>query len=229
MGGIFNWCLYGCLVVQFCEHRLFLHPDPFIHLCRRFKTCTPTTLWKTGGPLSYWARELLIMAYEHLPDSRFTVYCIFFLETLQTSLNGADLYYWFASGFGDMNHLTSPYASAFDTPIMGALVSFCVQMFFVYRIWVLGKKKTWWLCGLIIIVRRSLSVSWSYLTITVDLICRCNGGVLGWYLCEPPSFRHMQNMAHLQQTHIHGRFARGTMLKILAMVRSPSTQTHIPP
>jgi hypothetical protein len=134
-----------------------------------FKTCTPTTLWMTRGPLSYWAREVLTMTYEHLPDSHashFTVYCIFLLETLQTSLNGADLYYWFASGFGNMNHITSPYASAFDTPIMGAVVSFMVQMFFVYRIWVLGKRRTWLLCVLIVAVCRSLSGPGSYLTIT---------------------------------------------------------------
>jgi hypothetical protein len=80
------------------------------------------------------------------------VYGVFLLETLQTALSGADLYYWFASGFGDMNHLTSPYASAFDAPIMGAAVSLCVQFFFVYRIWVLGKRETWWLCILICLV-----------------------------------------------------------------------------
>lgn len=112
MGGIFNWCLYGCLVVQF-----------------------------------------YVYTYNFVDDKRpikLLVYCIFLLETLQTSLNGADLYYWFASGFGNMNHITSPYASAFDTPIMGAVVSFMVQMFFVYRIWVLGKKRTWLLCVLIV-------------------------------------------------------------------------------
>jgi hypothetical protein len=184
-------------------------------------------LWKTGGPLSSWARELLVI-YEHLPDSHFTVYGVFFLETFQTALNGADLYYWFASGFGNMNHITSPYASAFDTPIMGAMVSFCVQMFFVYRIWVLGKKKTWWLCALIIVVRRSSSVAWSHLTTIVVLACRRNGGDLGWYLCELPPFHHTQKIAHLQQTHVKGRFARGTVLKILAMVRPPSTQINIP-
>lgn len=145
----------------------------------------------TRGPLSYWAREVLTMTYEHFPDSHashFTVYCIFLLETLQTSLNGADLYYWFASGFGNMNHITSPYASAFDTPILGAVVSFMVQMFFVYRIWVLGKRRTWLLCVLIVAVCPSLSGPGSYLTITVDLICRCNGSNLGRYLCEPSSF-----------------------------------------
>jgi hypothetical protein len=96
-------------------------------------------------------------SYELLPDELFTVYSIFVLETLQTALSGADLYYWFVSGFGNMNHLTSPYASAFDVPIMGSVVSLCVQFFFVYRIWVLGKRETWWLCILICVVNLTLA------------------------------------------------------------------------
>ena len=85
------------------------------------------------------------------------VYTIFFLETLQTALCGADLYYWYAAGFGDMEHLASPYASAFDAPIMGSAVSLCVQFFFVYRIWVLSKKRGWWLlvCVIICLVNSS--------------------------------------------------------------------------
>ncbi|KAI0270138.1 hypothetical protein BGY98DRAFT_1100893 [Russula aff. rugulosa BPL654] len=31
-----------------------------------------------------------------------TLYTVFLLETVQTALSGADLYYWFAAGFGDM-------------------------------------------------------------------------------------------------------------------------------
>jgi hypothetical protein len=83
-----------------------------------------------------------------------TVYSVFLLETLQTALSGADLYYWFVSGYGNIDHLTSPYASSFDVPIMGSVVSLSVQFFFVYRIWVLagGKKGSWWLCILICLV-----------------------------------------------------------------------------
>jgi hypothetical protein len=88
----------------------------------------------------------------------FTVYGIFLLETLQTALTGADLYYWFVSGFGNINHLATPFASCFDVPIMGSVVSLSVQFFFVYRIWVLSKKKSWWLCILICLVKPSAPV-----------------------------------------------------------------------
>ena len=71
---------------------------------------------------------------------------------MQTALSGADLYYWFASGFGNMEHLATPYASPFDTPIMGSVVSLSVQFFFVYRIWMLSKKRSWWYCVVICLV-----------------------------------------------------------------------------
>ncbi|KAI0252248.1 hypothetical protein BJV78DRAFT_1153815 [Lactifluus subvellereus] len=77
------------------------------------------------------------------------LYGVFFLETLQTALSGADLYYWFVSGYGNLRHLTDPYATPFDVLIIESLVSLSVQFFFAYRIWVLSLKKPWWLCLII--------------------------------------------------------------------------------
>ncbi|KAH9952897.1 hypothetical protein BC827DRAFT_1251797 [Russula dissimulans] len=48
--------------------------------------------------------------------------------------------------FGNFEHLTSPYATVFDVPMTGTLVSLTVQCFFMYRILVLSKKQAWWLC-----------------------------------------------------------------------------------
>jgi hypothetical protein len=93
-----------------------------------------------------------------LPDIYFVVYSIFFLETLQTALSGADLYYWFAAGFGNVDRLFTPYASFIDVPILGSVVSQCVQFFFVYRIWVLSEKRSWWLCVIICLVTLSPKV-----------------------------------------------------------------------
>src|SRR6266404_9588384 len=84
-----------------------------------------------------------------------TVYAIFVIETLQTALTGADVYYWFVTGFGNMDHLESPHASGFDVPIIGSVVSIVVQFFFVYRIWRLSKKSAWLMCLVICIVSRS--------------------------------------------------------------------------
>jgi hypothetical protein len=82
------------------------------------------------------------------------VYGILLLETLQTALSGRDLYYWFASGFGNMDHLEDPYAGPFDVPIIGSIVPGAVQSFFICRIWVLSYRKSWWLCVIISIVSR---------------------------------------------------------------------------
>ena len=72
-----------------------------------------------------------------IPDKHFVVYSIFFLETVQTVLSGADLYYWFAAGFGEIQFIT-PFAS-FDLQIVGSVVSLSVQLFFVHRIRVLSR------------------------------------------------------------------------------------------
>jgi hypothetical protein len=85
-------------------------------------------------------------------DGSYVVCAIFFLETLQTALSGADLYYWFVTGYGDVEHLTAPYATPFDVPITEAVVSLSVQFFFAFRIWVLSMKRSWWLSLIICLV-----------------------------------------------------------------------------
>ncbi|KAH9001846.1 hypothetical protein EDB86DRAFT_3074616 [Lactarius hatsudake] len=83
---------------------------------------------------------------------KFLAYGIFLLETVQSGLALADLYYWFASGFGDIRHLASPHLSVWDGPLLGGVVSLTVQFFFVYRIWVLSSRESWWLCLLISLI-----------------------------------------------------------------------------
>ena len=90
-----------------------------------------------------------------LDNSYYAVYSIFLVETVQTALSGVDLYYWFVSGFGNIDHLTSPYLSAFNAPIIGSVVSLTVQLFFVYRIWVLSGRTSWVLCLIICLVSLS--------------------------------------------------------------------------
>jgi hypothetical protein len=77
---------------------------------------------------------------------------MFLFETLQTALSGGDLYYWFVSGFGKVDHLRDPYASAFDNPIMGSIVTGTVQIFFAYRVCVLSDRRAWWYCAMIVVV-----------------------------------------------------------------------------
>ncbi|KAI0065683.1 hypothetical protein BV25DRAFT_1821343 [Artomyces pyxidatus] len=124
LGTLFNWCLFGVLVVQ-----------------------------------------VYVYSY-YFPDDRRVikglVYTVLLFESLQTAFTGADIYYWFAEGFGDLFRLQDPYISPFDIPFMSALIAFIIQTFFCYRIWVL-KKSLWWLCFIIIAVS----------------LTQCVGGVAG--------------------------------------------------
>jgi hypothetical protein len=86
----------------------------------------------------------------------YIVYGIFFLETAQTVLCGVDLFHWFASGYGNLNHLFDSFVTPYDGPILESLVSGIVQIFYAYRIWVITNKRSWWLCLLVCLVRRSL-------------------------------------------------------------------------
>jgi hypothetical protein len=114
------------------------------------------------------------------------------LETLQTALSGGDLYYWFSSGFGNIDHLMDPYASAFDVPIIGSIVSGAVQYFFVYRVWVLSDRKSWWLCVVISVVSQTygsnIVMQPRAHLILVFCFQHCSS-VCWWYLCKTIGLR----------------------------------------
>ena len=116
------------------------------------------------------------------------VYGIFLLETLQTALSGRDLYYWFASGFGNMDHLLDPYAASCDVPIIGSIVSGAVQYFFVYRVWVPSDRKSWWLCVTISLVSRlygSNLITRPRAHLILVLCSRHYSSICGRHLCKP--------------------------------------------
>ncbi|KAI0270139.1 hypothetical protein BGY98DRAFT_276028 [Russula aff. rugulosa BPL654] len=138
-GVLWNWTLFGVLVVQIYVYSYNFSDD----------------------------RKIL----------KLLVYSIFLLETLQTALSGADVYFWFASGFGQVDRLRDPYAASFDVPIIGSIVSGIVQFFFVYRVWVLSNKKSWLYCVLISVCA------------TLDTVGAFAGGIF----------------AHVSKTFISGR------------------------
>ncbi|KAH9071027.1 hypothetical protein EDB83DRAFT_2365979 [Lactarius deliciosus] len=88
----------------------------------------------------------------------------FFLRQLRPALTGADVYYWFMVGFGDLNRLRNSNFSAIDSPTIDAFISLIVQGFFCYRIWTLNKRM-WWLC----------------LIIAILSVAQAVGGSMGWH------------------------------------------------
>ncbi|KAJ7433137.1 hypothetical protein B0H11DRAFT_2377006 [Mycena galericulata] len=70
------------------------------------------------------------------------VYSIFLAFLVCTCLSASDMYYWFGSGFGDLGRLADLRYSIIYGPLLGALISTLVQLFFCYRIFVI-KRSAW--------------------------------------------------------------------------------------
>jgi hypothetical protein len=88
------------------------------------------------------------LAVEYRELHLLVAYFVFLLETVQTALTGANVYYWFVIGFGRMECLSNINFSAIVGQTMSAPVSLIVQGYYCYRIWVL--KKQWWLLSVVI-------------------------------------------------------------------------------
>ncbi|KAJ6583064.1 hypothetical protein DFH09DRAFT_1275430 [Mycena vulgaris] len=82
---------------------------------------------------------------------KWMVYLIFLVETVATALNGVDMYYWFAAGFGDILSFAKPRISPFYTPILGSVMALVVQSFFCYRIYII-KRTALWFCIFIALI-----------------------------------------------------------------------------
>jgi len=81
-------------------------------------------------------------------------YFVFLLETVQTALTGADVYYWFVEGFGNMERLKRSHFAPIDIPLNHAIVSLIVQGYLCYRIWTMNRQSsTRKLCIVIALVR----------------------------------------------------------------------------
>ncbi|KAJ6571731.1 hypothetical protein B0H19DRAFT_1255670 [Mycena capillaripes] len=73
-------------------------------------------------------------------STKYMVYLIFFFMALSTCLNAADVYFWYASGFGNLIQFSQAHISPFYTPIGGSILALIIQLFFCYRIWIIKKS-----------------------------------------------------------------------------------------
>ncbi|KAH8976769.1 hypothetical protein EDB86DRAFT_3250964 [Lactarius hatsudake] len=130
------------------------------------KLATPLPL----GPLFNWALygalcvQIYVYSYNFPDDNRsvkFIAYFVFALETVQTALTGADVYYWFIAGFGDRERLKSSHYAPIDIAITDAIISLIVQEYFCYRIWTLNRRSSWF-CLIIAVtaVSQSVGAAW---------------------------------------------------------------------
>jgi hypothetical protein len=79
------------------------------------------------------------------------VYSVFAIDTASTILCMADVYHWFAAGFGSMIALNDIHFSGIDTPLMGAIIAATVQGFYCYRIYRINVK-AWPVCVFTLLV-----------------------------------------------------------------------------
>ncbi|GLB45502.1 hypothetical protein LshimejAT787_2300620 [Lyophyllum shimeji] len=104
-----------------------------------------TTAPKILGSLFNWALYGVLSVqvyiyYLNFPEDKLSTKCLD-----ATCLTAADVFYWFASGYGNMVHLGNVYISPLDTPFLCGIIAAVVQCFFAYRIWTL-QRSYWWIC-----------------------------------------------------------------------------------
>jgi len=81
-----------------------------------------------------------IFLHSQWPNDEALAYFVFVAETVQTALTGADVYYWFVQGFGNLERLTEAHFAPIDIPIIHAIVAPLVKGYFCYRILTLNKR-----------------------------------------------------------------------------------------
>ncbi|KAH9034691.1 hypothetical protein EDB85DRAFT_976366 [Lactarius pseudohatsudake] len=111
------------------------------------------------GPVFNWllygilCAQIYVYSYNFPMDRqslKFLAYFVFLVETVQTALTGADIYYWFVAGFGNVERLENSHFAPVNVSIITAVISFIVQGYFCYRIWVLTRKsRSSWICWII--------------------------------------------------------------------------------
>ncbi|KAH9064471.1 hypothetical protein EDB87DRAFT_1759384 [Lactarius vividus] len=91
---------------------------------------------------------------------KFLAYFVFLVETVQTALTGGDIYYWFVAGFGNVERLENSHFAPIDVPILTTIISFIVQGYFCYRIWVLNSRSSWicWVIAVAAVIQSAAAI-----------------------------------------------------------------------
>ncbi|KIJ50032.1 hypothetical protein M422DRAFT_27455 [Sphaerobolus stellatus SS14] len=124
----------------------------------------PTTLPTALGPILIglvlnWflfgilSNQLYVYYLCFPKDSRYLkvlVYCLYMLEIVQTCVLTNDCFNWFILSWGHPDELLLYHLEWLNVPIFDGIISFTVQIFFAWRIWILGKN--WMICALIVVL-----------------------------------------------------------------------------
>ncbi|KAF8876048.1 hypothetical protein BD779DRAFT_176144 [Infundibulicybe gibba] len=123
-------------------------------VCRQFQSwvigCSQIFLTKLLGYLFNWGLygTLSVQVYLYYlafpSDRRLTRYLVlglYLVETLQTALITHDAFMTFVVDYGNLPTLRNAQLEGLSTPMICAIVSCTVQLFFTYRIFILSKSK----------------------------------------------------------------------------------------
>ncbi|KAH9019122.1 hypothetical protein EDB85DRAFT_2154020 [Lactarius pseudohatsudake] len=142
--------------------------------------------WTLYGALCV---QIYVYSYNFPKDPRslkFLAYFVFVSETVQTALTGANIYYWFVTGFGNVERLGNSHFTPINDPIMTAVSSLAVQGYFCYRIWVLMNRRSW-ICWIIAVNAVIQAVAEIWLSITALMSGKYVVSKPGIYLWSIPS------------------------------------------
>ncbi|KAJ7241656.1 hypothetical protein C8J57DRAFT_91529 [Mycena rebaudengoi] len=68
------------------------------------------------------------------------VWIVYILELTAATLYFADIYHWFAVGFGNLIFLDDIYFSVVDQPLMSSILGAIAQSYYCYRIWTINRR-----------------------------------------------------------------------------------------
>ncbi|KAI9433049.1 hypothetical protein H4582DRAFT_2061377 [Lactarius indigo] len=197
-GPVFNWALYGVLCVQICA-----------------KPVPPNLVYSTH-PRSD------VYSYNFPMDGRsikFIAYFVFLLDTIQTALTGADIYYWFVAGFGNVERLETSHFTPIDIAVITAVISFIVQGYFCYRIWVLNSRSSW-ICWIIAVaaVTQLLAAMWEGAkSLTVENHVISKTGVYLWAISSALADILIAVAMTLLLRRASGNFSNFVLLRVVRL------------
>ena len=131
---MFNWGLWGVLSVQVCVFHLACSS------LRTFNYIWSTQISTTFSSKILYAFEYLVRrtSTPHVLNLHLSVYSLYLLECIQIGLSSADIFYWFAKGWGQLSYLADPHFAQIDMPMVAGVIAMVVQLYFTWRIWILG-------------------------------------------------------------------------------------------
>ncbi|KAJ7911116.1 hypothetical protein B0H13DRAFT_587176 [Mycena leptocephala] len=144
------------------------------------------------------------------------VYSVFLAMALCTCFNGADVHYWFGSGFGDIIKLEHAHFAPVYMSIMGSLIALAVQLFFCYRISVF----------------RSGAIRWSVIIAVISFLQAVGGmgAAIKAFISSNQQHDHAQTVLiylWLVGDAVADLLIAGTMTQLLTKAPEPQTQDII--